>query len=167
MNVIDLLLYELDHTYNQDDWYSPIKLALTNLTAEQARWKFDNESLNSIWEIAAHLLYYKERLLFQLQGKKLEYTPSNNQDTFLFEGSSQADWDAFVNRMYQVNQRLYEQIQSLSETDLEKDKSKVPLWKHINGVIRHDAHHAGQIIMIRKLQGSWPVHQEEKNKVKR
>lgn len=159
MNVIDLLLYELHHTYNRDDWYSPIKLALTDLTVEQATWKLDNESMNSIWEIAAHLLYYKERLLFRLQGKKVEYV-SNNQDTFAFEGNSQADWDALVNKMHEVNQSLGEQIKNLSETDLEKGTSKFSLLKHINGVIRHDAHHAGQIIMIRKLQGAWPVHQE-------
>lgn len=159
MNVIDLLLYELDHTYNQDDWYSPLKLALTDLTVEQATWKLDIESMNSIWEIAAHLLYYKERLLFQLQGKKAEYG-TNNQETFTFEGISQLDWDAFVNKMHKVNERLGEHIQKLSETDIEKDTSKFSLLKRISGIIRHDAHHAGQIIMIRKLQGAWPVHQE-------
>jgi len=78
----------------------------------------------------------------------------------VFEGNSQADWEAFVNKMHKVNQRLSEQIQSLSETDLEKGTSKFSLLKHINGVIRHDAHHVGQIIMIRKLQGVRSVHQE-------
>ncbi|WP_342603128.1 hypothetical protein [Peribacillus sp. FSL E2-0159] len=63
--------------------------------------------------------------------------------------------------MNQVNQEIYEQIQKLSITDLEKDTSKQPLWKHINGVIRHDAHHVGQIIVNRKLQGAWPAYEDK------
>ncbi|WP_057915827.1 DinB family protein [Peribacillus muralis] len=160
MNVINLLLYELEHTYSQDDWYSPLKLILNDLTVEQAVWKPQSKTINSIWEITAHLLYYKERLLLRLQEKNAEYA-SNNQDTFTFEGNSQEDWDALVRKMNQVNQEIYEQIQKLSITDLEKDTSKHPLWKHINGVIRHDAHHAGQIIVNRKLQGAWPAYEDK------
>lgn len=155
MNVINLLLYELEHTYSQDDWYSPLRLVINDLTFEQALWKPQGETINSIWEITAHLLYYKERLLLRLQGKNTEYA-SNNKDTFTIEGNSQEDWNDLVRNMQQVNQEIYEQIQKLSITDLENDISKHPLWKHINGVIRHDAHHVGQIIVNRKLQGIWP-----------
>jgi uncharacterized damage-inducible protein DinB len=160
--VIELLLYEVEHTYNQDDWYSPLRLIINDLTVEQAIWKPECKTINSIWETTAHLLYYKERLLFRLQGKNAEYT-LNNQDTFAFEGDSQEEWNALVRRMHQVNQEIYEHIQKLSTKDLENDRSKMPLWKHINGVIRHDAHHAGQIIVNLKLQGACPVI-DDKNK---
>ncbi|MEH7309384.1 DinB family protein [Neobacillus drentensis] len=159
--MINLLLYEIEHTYSQDDWYSPLKLLINDLTVEQAVWKPEsNNTINSIWEIIAHLLYYKERLLLRLQGKTAEYA-SNNQDTFAFKGDSQEDWDASVKRMRQVNHEINEKIQKLNATDLENVTSKLPLWKHINGVIRHDAHHAGQIIVIRKLQGAWPVDKDK------
>ncbi|WMX58362.1 MULTISPECIES: DinB family protein [unclassified Peribacillus] len=160
--MINLIIYEIEHTYSQDNWYSPLKLVINDLTVEQAVWKPKNKTINSIWETTVHLLYYKERLLLRLQGKNAEYT-SNNHDTFAFEGDSQEDWDALIRRMHQVNQEIYEHVQKLSITDLENDISKHPLWKHINGVIRHDAHHAGQIIVNRKLQGAWPVY-ENKNR---
>lgn len=156
MNVINLLLYELEYTYNEEGWYPPLKSVLTGLTYEQAAWKPKDVELNSIWEITAHLLYYKERLLWRLQGKNFEYA-SNNRDTFVFEGNSQADWDNIVLRMHQINQEIYEHIQKLNMTDLENETSKSPLWKHISGIIRHDAHHAGQIIILRRLQGAWPA----------
>lgn len=99
--MINLLLYEIEYTYSQDDWYSPVKLLLNDLTVQQAVWKPENKTINSIWEITAHLLYYKERLLLRLQGKTAEYA-SNNQDTFTFDGDSQEDWDALVKRMHRV-----------------------------------------------------------------
>lgn len=154
MNVIDLLLYELEHTYSQDDWYSPLKLVISDLTYEQALWKPENSSINSIWEITAHLLYYKERLLLRLRGENAEYT-SNNQETFIIQGNTQEDWDSLVKSMEQANQGINDHIQKMSIIDLENDTSKHPIWKHINGVIRHDAHHIGQIIINRKLQGIW------------
>jgi hypothetical protein len=58
--VINLLLYEIEHTYSQDDWYSPLNLVLKDLTFEQALWKPQNKEINSIWEITSHLLYYKK-----------------------------------------------------------------------------------------------------------
>ncbi|WP_179194873.1 DinB family protein [Bacillus sp. EAC] len=154
MNIIDLLLYELENTYSKDDWYSPLKLVISDLTYEQALWKPEIGSINSIWEITAHLLYYKERLLLRLRRENAEYT-SNNQETFDILGNTQQDWDFLVKRMEEVNQYIYDHIQKMSIIDLENDTSKHPLWKHINGVIRHDAHHIGQIIMNRKLQGIW------------
>lgn len=160
LNVINLLLYEIEHTYIEDDWYSPLKHVINDLTVEQAAWKPKNKSINSIWEITAHLLYYKERLLLRVQGKTAEYA-SNNQETFAFQGDSQEEWDALVSRMHQVNQELYEHIQKLSVTDFENDTSNHPLLTHINGVIRHDAHHGGQIIVNRKLQGAWPVYEDK------
>ncbi|MCJ8007187.1 hypothetical protein ACFFF5_06735 [Lederbergia wuyishanensis] len=51
----------------------------------------------------------------------------------------------------------YDFLQKVTFFDFENDTSKLLLWKHINGVIRHDAHHAGQMILIRKLQGIWPI----------
>jgi uncharacterized damage-inducible protein DinB len=156
MNVINLLLYELHHTYSQDDWYSPLKLVIKDLPVEQALWKPQGNSINSIWEITAHLLYYKERLLLRMQEKTVEYA-SNNQDTFAFGGESQEEWDALVSRMHQINQEIHERIQKMDIANLESNPSQQALLKHINGVIRHDAHHAGQIIVNRKLQGAWPV----------
>lgn len=158
--MINLLLYEMEHTNSQDDWYSPLNLVLKDLSFEQVLWKPQNEEINSVWEITSHLLYYKERLLLRLQGKNAEYT-ANNNDTFKFGGNSQEDWDLTVEKMKQINQEIYEHIQKLSMTDIENDTSKLPLWKHINGVIRHDAHHMGQIIVNRKLQDIWPVYDEE------
>lgn len=160
MNVIDLLLYEIEHTYNKDDWYSPVELVINDLTVQQAVWKPENKTINSIWEITAHLLYYKERLLLRLRGKTAVYA-SNNLDTFAYEGDSQEDWNAIVKRMHRVNGEIYGQIQKLSAIDLGNDTSKLPLCKHINGVIRHDAHHAGQIIVMRKLQDAWPVDKDK------
>jgi uncharacterized damage-inducible protein DinB len=153
MNLVDLLLFENEYSYSKDDWYAPVKLVLGGLKAEQAAWKSEGQNINSIWEIAAHLLYYKERLVQRLQGETPEYA-SKNEDTFIYEGGTQADWDALVSRMDQVNQQFYQLLQKV------EDAENHPLLKHISGVIRHDAHHAGQIIINRKLQGAWPVEKD-------
>lgn len=56
--------------FGTEDWYPPLKDALTGITAEQANWKPEGVAVNSIWETASHILFYKERLLAQLQGEK-------------------------------------------------------------------------------------------------
>lgn len=150
----NLLLYELDHTFEIDDWYSPLNLALDGITAEQAILKpTPQEGINSIWELTAHMLYYKERLLLRLNGERPEYA-SDNRETFLIQGDTQDDWGSIVRKTHEVSAELRQKIESLSENEWDED-AKMPVWQHINGVIRHEAHHTGQIVLIRKLLGFW------------
>ena len=158
MNRIDLLIHEWDFTYDKEDWYPPIQHALSGLTAAQASWRPPGEAANTIWENVSHLLYYKERFLERLKGNDPVPTANNNDDTFANVGESDDEeaWQATLARLKAVHEGVREVLTSLTEKDFDRPAPTVSLGTSVTSIIMHDAYHTGQIVQIRKLQGSWP-----------
>ncbi|MFY4774132.1 DinB family protein [Metabacillus sp. RGM 3146] len=158
MNPFDLLTRELRNTYENEDWYAPLKPALEGLSAEQANWKPDGESCNTIWETVSHLLYYKERLLLHLKGEDHSNPVNSNEATFsVFAGDDENAWKETISRLEKVQQELMEFVSLKNEEDFDTIiAQKYPAGNYISSIIMHDAYHTGQIVLLRKLQGSWP-----------
>jgi uncharacterized damage-inducible protein DinB len=154
MDVKDLIVNQLEFSFETEDWQPPLKVALEGLTAEQASWKPEGIAVNTIWETASHILYYKERLLAQLQGETYPHPIESNDDTFT-SGQSEEAWRAFVTRCSDNHERLTQLISNFQEEDLHKEYKGKTFAKMISSINMHDAYHTGQIIQIRKLQGSW------------
>lgn len=158
MNRIDLLLHALDASYETEAWHPPLSAALAGVTAAQASWRPAGEAANTIWETVNHLLYYKERLLERLRGGKPTYSAPNNDATFTGDvtAADEAAWQAAVARMAAVHRGLREALAARADADLDQPADN-PLGHLLADIISHDAYHTGQIIQIRKLQGSWPA----------
>lgn len=158
MNRMDLLLREFDHTYLQEDWYPPLKDALAGLTAAQASWRPPGAAANTIWENVSHLLFFKEQLLCRLQNKEV-VAAATNDDTFTPSGGPDDEeaWQADVKRMETIHHQLRELLAALREEDFDRPFPVSPLGLRVFSIITHDAFHAGQIVQIRKMQGSWPA----------
>lgn len=153
MNVKDLIQKQLEFSYKIEDWYPPLKDALEGLTADQASWKPEGIAVNSIWETATHILYYKERLLAQLRGETFSSVQSND-DTFVSQNSEEA-WQELLTRFDENHDKLERLLSSFSVEDFSKKYKDNSYAKMISSINMHDAYHSGQIIQIRKLQGSW------------
>ncbi|CAH0344119.1 DinB family protein [Bacillus sp. CECT 9360] len=151
MSNIHLLTNEHKFSYYEEDWYPPLTAALEGLSAKEATWKPAGESVNSIWETINHMLYFEERLLYQLEGRMNQFNKVSENDLTFKEGNSDDDqaWEQIVKKINEIHAGLKQAITSLQEDDFES------FAEAIMGVIRHDAYHTGQIIQIRKLQGSW------------
>ncbi|WNB93372.1 DinB family protein [Bacillus sp. NEB1478] len=154
MNISELLNKELENVFDQEDWYPPLKDALEGLTVDEANWKPEGIAANSIWETASHLHYYKERLLNRLEGKTTTTNVQNNDETFV-SGNDEKSWKEFHSKMEQVHRQLQKVVGELTENDLSHERNGTATAKMISSIILHDAYHTGQIIQIRKLQGSW------------
>jgi uncharacterized damage-inducible protein DinB len=152
MNLKELLLKQLVYSYETEDWYPPLKVALEGLTAEQANWKPEGVAVNSIWETANHILYYKERLVAQLQGEA--YSNIDNDKTFDTQ-TNETDWQKLLARFNDNQQKLENLLNSYKEEDFNRQFKGYSFAKMISSINMHDAYHTGQIIQIRKLQGSW------------
>ena len=153
MNRKDLLLRMLDTTYDQESWYAPFKPAIEGLTAEQACWKPDGEATKTIWENVNHLIYYKERLTAKLEGR--EWTnPLDGNDTFYLteQVNDDKEWRAIVERVEIAHQGFREALSHTTEAKIEEDS----LEEKLLDIMLHDAYHTGQIMQLRKMQGSWP-----------
>ncbi|MGM7700552.1 DinB family protein [Pseudalkalibacillus sp. Hm43] len=153
LNQINLLLNVLDSTYDKESWYAPFKHAIEGITAEQANWKPAGEATKSIWENVNHLIYYKERLATNMEGREWAHN-LDGDDTFHFITPSNEDeeWKKVVVRAENAQHRLREVLSNTSVEKLEQNS----LEEKLLDIFLHDAYHTGQIMQIRKMQKSWP-----------
>lgn len=159
MSKRELLLHAYDVGYDQDDWYPPLKNALNGVSEEQADWKPAGEAVNSIRQNVFHLLFYKQRLLRELRGEPqpAEHESYSNDDTFGAAALGNPSWSEAVRQLEEVHLAVREAIAGRSDEELELAIPKTKAWAYADSIIRHEAYHIGQIIQLRKLQGSWPA----------
>ncbi|WP_429842612.1 DinB family protein [Brevibacillus sp. FIR094] len=159
MNRKDLLLHGWECTYDKEDWYPPLKEALSGVSAAQASWRPVGEAANTIWENVSHLLYYKERLLHRLLGTEFPGSAETNDDTFITSGGPNDEdaWQATLLRTESVHRHIHERLSVLTDEDLNQTATYTPIYQAVMSLVLHDAFHTGQIVQIRKLQGSWPA----------
>jgi uncharacterized damage-inducible protein DinB len=149
----DVLLSELKSTHNSEEWFVPANIAVKGLTAEQAKWT-DGKGNHSVGQLAYHLVFWNRQSLAKLRGEKPEKFSGNNDDTF--NNFDEKNWNDVVQQLDQVLGDLEKWIETADETKL---KENAQLFTRIS---THNAYHIGQIIYVRKEQGSW----DPKNGVK-
>ncbi|MCK6258959.1 DinB family protein [Fictibacillus sp. KIGAM418] len=155
MNRIDLLLNVLDTTFDKESWYAPFKHAVEGTTAEQANWRPTGEATKTIWENVNHLIYYKERLAANMEGREWTHNLDGNETFYLTEQSNDdKEWKKVVERAENVQRSLRQILSKTSVEELDQNSLEGKLLD----IMLHDAYHTGQIIQIRKMQGSWPSH---------
>ena len=152
----ELLLEQFNACYDRNGWFVAVKNAIEGLSAEQANWKPDG-SANSIWETIGHLTFYNYAYLERFKGVDYQYPTDDNDETFA-AGHTDEQWVAAVN---QFNSAMNEWRDLISAADEGKLLSNVsptrtdPWWSLISHINTHNAYHGGQILLLRKLQGSW------------
>jgi uncharacterized damage-inducible protein DinB len=141
-----VLLEQLKTTHDKQNWFVPANVALSGVTAEQATWK-DGSGNHSIGQLANHLLFWNERQLIEFKGEKQSNFSGNNEETFnVFD---KAQWEQTVKKLNDVLSELEKIVQNADDASLKK-------WAEtVANISAHNAYHTGQIVFIRKLQGSW------------
>lgn len=100
-----------------------------------------------------HLTYYKERLTAQLEGREWTQTLDGNDTFYLTEQINEdKEWKAVVKRVESSQRHLREALSKTTSEMLEENS----LEEKLLDIMLHDAYHTGQIIQLRKMQGSWP-----------
>lgn len=141
-----ILLEQLRTTHNEKDWFVPIDVAVEGLTADQASWK-DGGGNHSVGQLTNHLLFWNRRELAKFKGEPEEKFSGNNDETF--NNFDTKKWNDTVKQLDQVMAEL----ENLVET---ADDKKLQAWaSEIAHIGTHNAYHVGQMIIVRKLQGSW------------
>ncbi|MFD2327866.1 DinB family protein [Cohnella sp. GCM10020058] len=160
MSKRELLLDSYDHGYDKEDWFPPIKDALGGVTEEQADWEPEGVAVNSIRQNVHHLLFYKLRLLRALRGEPQPQAEERltNDDTFEASAIGDPSWSDAVRRLEEAHAAVRAELASRDDEALEQPVTETKAWSYANSIVRHDAYHLGQIVQLRKLQGSWPAH---------
>ena len=158
MTTKETLLEQFTACYDENGWFVALKNAVKNLTAEQAVWKPENLD-NSIWEILSHLIFYNEAYLKRFKGMTVDYSGIENSETFSgAETVSEGAWQAEIEKFDSIMTEWRSLLEAADESKFGETVSATnssawsSLIAHVNA---HNAHHGGQIVVLRKLQGSW------------
>lgn len=158
--ISEVLLQNWDYAMNIEDWSPPLSDALNGVSSEQALWKPQGAAGNSIWETVNHLTYYKERLLRKLKGLPKLPDLESNDATFTVTESGDEAWQQAVDKLKSVHADLRVIIEALEEGAYDWGGSGHAPGEEVMSLILHDAYHTGQIVLVRKLQGSWPSNRQ-------
>src|SRR5262252_4927672 len=142
-----ILLEQFKTTHGNQDWFVSANNAVKGLTAEQAAWK-DGKGNHSIAQLVSHLIFWDQEALARLQGKPVPPFSGKNDETFDIVVNKET-WDQMVKDLDRVLSEWEKAIESADDATIQK-------WANtIAHVSTHNAYHTGQIIYVRKLQGSW------------
>jgi hypothetical protein len=100
------------------------------------------------------LVFWNRQNLLRLKGAKPDAFSGNNDETF--DRFDSKTWDQTVQQLDQVMNELEKWVETADEAKLQESAR---VFTHIG---THNAYHIGQIIYVRKEQGSW----DPKNGVK-
>ena len=140
-----ILLEQLRSTHNKAEWFVPVNTAVDGLTAEQAAWT-DGKN-HSVGQLAYHLVFWDKEELAKFKGEPPVKYSGKNDDTF--NDYDPKKWDQTVKALDQVLTEWEEAIESA-------DDAKIQQWASgIAHVGTHNAYHIGEMVMVRKEQGSW------------
>jgi uncharacterized damage-inducible protein DinB len=141
-----ILLEQLRTTHNEKEWFVPINVAVEGLTAQQATWK-DGSGNHSVGQLTNHLLFWNSQELAKFKGETPEKYSGNNDETF--NNFDAKKWDETCKRLDAVMTDLEKLVETADDAKLQS------IAPEIARIGTHNAYHVGQIIFVRKLQGSW------------
>jgi len=141
-----VLLQQLKDTHTNSNWFVCADVALAGVTPEQANWT-DGKGNHSVGQLAYHIWFWNERNMRRMKGEQVEKFGGNNDETFnKFDAKS---WNETLQKLDAVLTELEKMVENADEAKL---KSIAPTIANINA---HNAYHIGEIVMVRKEQGSW------------
>ncbi|QDH23125.1 DinB family protein [Saccharibacillus brassicae] len=144
----DTIGIQLRACRNENGWFTSMAAAVKGLTQKQADWK-SNEEMNSVHEIVRHLDFYNHRYLKRFQGEEVPEFAGDNDDTFDPEPNVEGTWQE---ALAAYDATLSEWIDGIEQADDDKFGKWASDLSHLT---IHNAYHIGQIVFIRKQQGSW------------
>ena len=141
-----VLQEQLQTVHNKKDWFVPINVAVDGVTADQANWT-DGKGNHSVGQLTYHILFWNRRALADFKGENPGKFSGDNEETFNNFDAKQ--WAATVKELDQVMTEFEKAVQSADGARLQKNASLVA---HVGA---HTAYHLGQILYVRREQGSW------------
>ncbi|MGH2575916.1 MAG: DinB family protein [Ignavibacteria bacterium] len=149
----DAFIRDLDaYFYGPNFWQAGLYAQLKELIFEQALWKPSPER-NCIWDIVRHLNSWKWFAVENLKGKRIESMKEYNW-VKLPENPDEQKWKADVEKL----KNLHEEFKGLvKNADFSFFDPSNDMSNYTREVIYHNCYHAGQIGILRVMQGLKPV----------
>lgn len=97
--------------------------------------------------LTTHLVFWNEQTLAQLRGEKPAPFNGNNNETF--NDFNATSWTDMTQRLDRVMLAIEQLVATMPDEMLTRRAFTLA------NISTHNAYHTGQILYVRKLQGSW------------
>ncbi len=151
-----LLVAMLDSGFDGRSWHgTTLRGSVRGLAVAEALWRPGPER-HCVWELVLHTAYWKYATRRLLTGGARGAFPRPGSDwPRLPEQRDAAAWRADVALLVAQHRRLREAVAAFPAARLAR-RPRGRKWtfvEQIAGVVAHDAYHAGQIQLLKKLRG--------------
>jgi len=141
---------------NRNGWLCPFTEAVAGLTAADAAWS-PGPGFHSIWALVEHIRFEHECIIRRLRGDEIDPESLGHEYGWPPPGApdDEAAWQGACQLAIHRNAELAALVEGLREEQLAaaSPSGMDPLWLH--GLLAHSAYHVGQIVLLRRLQGTW------------
>ena len=152
-----LLLRLVDQGFDTQAWHGPtLGGAIRGLTPRQAAWR-PGARRHCIWELVLHTAYWKYAVRRRLTGGEVGGFPRSGSNwPRLPEQLTSATWRRDVALLKAEHRKLRAAVAALAPRlfGVRGGRGRWTNAEVIHGIAMHDLYHAGQIQLIKRLQGA-------------
>lgn len=145
---------QLDSIYAGPAWHGPsVRASLRGLGVEEARWS-PGDGRNSVWELLLHLAYAKHRVALRVDPAigRFERRLAKSWWPALPDVADARALAADLRLLADSHARLVAVLDGASDARLATRRgSRFTLGDQLLGAAHHDAYHAGQIRLVRRM----------------
>lgn len=142
----------------RNGWLCPFTEAVAGLGATQAAW-VPAPGMNSIWTLVNHIRIEAEVVARRLRGLAVDYEALGDKDGWPPAGApdDEPGWQAACGRAVAAHADLASLVAGLTDEQLARPIQPTGStgWYYVHAVIAHTLYHTGQIVLLRRLQGTW------------
>lgn len=153
---IVLLLRALEQGFNKKSWHGTnLRGSLRGITPEQALWR-PGPDRHNIWELAVHAAYWKYTVVRRIRGGARGGFPLEGSNWFPRSADPDAKaWREDLRILEEQHRGLLDAVAGLADADLDRipEGSTHTFGDLVQGVAFHDIYHAGQVQLLKRLQG--------------
>lgn len=149
MSWLNEVVNQLDEVYSGSPWYGrPVRNILHKIDPQKTGLRPHKEG-HSIFELAEHMLSWRNYLLEKLNGNHAFTIEVNDQrDWKPLRPVSANDWQNLLDAFDESQSSLLAKLRNVKENEL---SGKVPGKSYtfrplIEGIVQHDIYHAGQLV---------------------
>lgn len=158
MRDVERLRAEVDSTIAGDPWYGPSVLRTLDGIDASAAAARPIPGAHTVWEIVLHMTAWVNETTRRVRGGS-HGTPAEG-DWPPVSGTDRVSWDAAVAELRRAHDELAASLIEVDDADLSRqvggtqvDSQGQPVTVHrtVIGLLQHDAYHAGQVTLLKKI----------------
>jgi uncharacterized damage-inducible protein DinB len=153
MSEVDRIVEQLNRAFEGGAWHGSAVLEVLNETSARQASARPIDGAHTIWETALHVTAWLRACRRRLAGDRAQL--SDSEDWPAVTDSTDEAWQEVLTAMKQALDELRAAISPLDDSRLEQPiiVGMSSVYVTLHGVIQHSLYHAGQMAILKKVQG--------------